>query len=139
MRPHSVPKHDFFAERQISGRSRWAFRTFEIDSINTSRLGGWNEDCFDWLWQHGRGAWVELPILDGDGYPIQKRGVTNYPGLYFVGLPWLHNAKSGLLYGVGGDAAYISLRITTDDRLSSAADMEDVPEESWLSHDLCCA
>jgi len=59
--------------------------------------------------------------------------------LYFVGLPWLHNAKSGLLYGVGEDAAYISLRITTDDRLSSAADMEDVPEESWLSHDLCCA
>ena len=52
-----------------------------------------------------------------------------------MGLPWLHNAKSGLLYGVGEDAAYISLRITTDDRLSSAADMEDVPEESWLSHD----
>ncbi len=29
--------------------------------------------------------------------------------------------------------------IVTDDRLSSAADIEDVPEDSWLSHDLCCA
>jgi len=50
---------------------------------------------------------VRLPVLDGDGYPIQKRGVTDYPGLYFVGLPWLHTAKSGLLGGVGDDAASI--------------------------------
>jgi hypothetical protein len=47
-----------------------------------------------------------------------------------VGLPWLHNAKSGLLYGVGEDAAYISLRITTDDRLSSAADMATCPRKA---------
>jgi putative flavoprotein involved in K+ transport len=50
---------------------------------------------------------VRLPILDGDGYPIQKRGITDYPGLYWVGLPWLHTAKSGLLFGVGDDAATI--------------------------------
>jgi putative flavoprotein involved in K+ transport len=54
---------------------------------------------------------VELPTLDGDGYPIQKRGITGYPGLYFVGLPWLHNAKSGLLFGVAADAAYIASAI----------------------------
>ncbi len=50
---------------------------------------------------------VRLPILDGDGYPIQKRGITDHPGLYFVGLPWLHTARSGLLFGVGDDAAAI--------------------------------
>jgi putative flavoprotein involved in K+ transport len=50
---------------------------------------------------------VKLPIFEGDGYPIQKRGVTDHPGLYFVGLPWLHTAESGLLFGVGDDAAYI--------------------------------
>jgi putative flavoprotein involved in K+ transport len=50
---------------------------------------------------------VRLPVVDADGYPIQKRGVTDYPGLYFVGLPWLHTAKSGLLFGVGDDAASI--------------------------------
>ncbi|UCD53039.1 MAG: NAD(P)-binding domain-containing protein [Phycisphaerales bacterium] len=50
---------------------------------------------------------VKLSVLDGDGYPIQKRGITDKPGLYFVGLPWLHTAKSGLLFGVGDDAAHI--------------------------------
>lgn len=54
---------------------------------------------------------VKLPVLDGDGYPVQKRGVTNYPGLYFVGLPWLHTQKSGLLIGVGEDAAFIASKI----------------------------
>ncbi|HEX4577725.1 MAG TPA: NAD(P)-binding domain-containing protein, partial [Edaphobacter sp.] len=43
---------------------------------------------------------VRLPVFDASGYPIQQRGVTIYPGLYFVGLPWLHKAKSGLLFGV---------------------------------------
>jgi len=84
-------------------------------------------------------SFIKLPILDGDGYPIQKRGVTNYPGLYFVGLPWLHNAKSGLIYGVGDDAAYIAKKITADERPNSAREMVDAPEDSWLSHDFCCS
>jgi putative flavoprotein involved in K+ transport len=50
---------------------------------------------------------VKVPVLDEDGYPVQRRGVTRYPGLYFVGLPWLHTNKSGLLFGVGDDAAHI--------------------------------
>lgn len=55
---------------------------------------------------------VRLPVFDSDGYPIQQRGVTQYPGLYFVGLPWLHTQKSGLLLGVGEDAEYIAITIT---------------------------
>ena len=54
---------------------------------------------------------VQLPIFDDDGYPVQKRGITDCPGLYFVGLPWLHSAKSVLLFGVGQDAAYIASAI----------------------------
>lgn len=59
---------------------------------------------------------VKLPIFDSDGYPYQKQGVvTDYPGLFFVGLPWLAGQKSGLLLGVGQQAhniaAAISLRI----------------------------
>ena len=56
-------------------------------------------------------GWVRLPVFDDDGYPIQKWGVTAYPGLYFLGLPWLHTAKSGLLSGVGADAAHIAADI----------------------------
>lgn len=67
---------------------------------------------------------VKLPVLDGDGYPVQQRGVTAYPGLYFVGLPWLHKQKSGLLSGVGDDAAHIVADIGR--RGAADAGMEDV-------------
>ena len=51
---------------------------------------------------------VNLPVLDGDGYPLQERGATDHPGLFFVGMPWLFKLKSGLLAGVGDDAAHIA-------------------------------
>ena len=54
---------------------------------------------------------VKLPAFDEDGYPVQKRGVTEFPGLYFIGLPFLHTSKSGLLAGVGDDAAHVAEHI----------------------------
>jgi putative flavoprotein involved in K+ transport len=51
---------------------------------------------------------VKMPVFDRDGFPIQARGVSHYPGLYFVGMPWLHTQKSGLLVGVGEDAKWIA-------------------------------
>ena len=53
-------------------------------------------------------AIVRVPVFDVDGYPYQKRGVTSYPGLFFIGLPWLNKMKSGLLVGVGEDAEYLA-------------------------------
>jgi len=55
---------------------------------------------------------VRLAVLDGDGFPIQTRGVTKYRGLYFVGMPWIYKYKSGHLLGMGEDAAYIANSIT---------------------------
>ena len=54
---------------------------------------------------------VKLPVFDEDGYPVQKRGVTEFPGLYFIGLPFLHTMSSGLLVGVGNDTAYVAEHI----------------------------
>jgi putative flavoprotein involved in K+ transport len=64
---------------------------------------------------------VKLPVVDGDGYPIQTRGVTEYGGLYFLGIPWLHNRKSGILFGVGADAAYIADHIARAKRHEAQA------------------
>lgn len=50
---------------------------------------------------------VKLPIVDEDGFPIQKRCVTQYPGLYFVGMNWLSKRKSPILLGVNEDVEYI--------------------------------
>jgi putative flavoprotein involved in K+ transport len=54
---------------------------------------------------------VKLPVVDSDGYPVQKRGVTRFEGLYFLGMPWLHSRRSGILFGVGDDAAYLAAHI----------------------------
>jgi putative flavoprotein involved in K+ transport len=51
---------------------------------------------------------IKFPVVDDDGFPVQTRGATTFPGLFFVGLPWLHTAKSGLIYGVGEDARHIA-------------------------------
>ena len=54
---------------------------------------------------------VRLPTFDADGFPIQQRGVTNYAGLYFVGMPWLPRQRTGLLLGVGEAAEHIATHI----------------------------
>ena len=43
--------------------------------------------------------------------PVQRRGVTQQPGLYFLGLHWMHTIKSGRLSGVGNDAEYLAEHI----------------------------
>lgn len=56
--------------------------------------------------------WIDLDVTDDRGNPIHERGVTAFPGLYFLGLSWLHKRKSGLLAGVGEDAAYTIEHLT---------------------------
>ncbi|EJL75506.1 flavin-dependent oxidoreductase, MSMEG_0569 family [Variovorax sp. CF313] len=53
-------------------------------------------------------AWVDAPVFNGRGAPVHLRGVTNEPGLYFLGLPWLHTWGSGRFSGVAGDAAFLA-------------------------------
>jgi putative flavoprotein involved in K+ transport len=55
---------------------------------------------------------VRLPIFDADGYPVQESGVTCYPGIFFAGLPWLHNARSGLFFGLREESEFIAAQIT---------------------------
>lgn len=58
-------------------------------------------------------SWVKFPIFDEFGYPLQRRGVTTIPGLYFLGLHWLHTSGSSLLAGVSKDAAYVAEHLTS--------------------------
>jgi len=56
-------------------------------------------------------SWVDAPVFNGRGYPAHVRGVTRQPGLYFLGLPWLHTWGSGRFSGVARDAAFLAERI----------------------------
>lgn len=58
-------------------------------------------------------GWIKCPVLDADGIPVHRRGVTAVPGVHFLGLPRLHKIKSSFLWGVGEDAAYLAQHITT--------------------------
>ncbi len=54
---------------------------------------------------------VKLPVTDDFGFPVTTRGKTRFPGLYFLGMPWLYQQRSGLLLGVAQDAAYLAEQI----------------------------
>jgi putative flavoprotein involved in K+ transport len=56
-------------------------------------------------------SWIELPIFDEDGRPRHRRGVTDAPGLYFLGLTWQHTRGSALIGWVKDDASFIAERI----------------------------
>src|SRR5690606_14839166 len=53
-------------------------------------------------------SWIDLPVIQGDD-PVHESGVVReYPGLYFVGLHFLHAMSSVMVHGVGRDADRIA-------------------------------
>ncbi len=63
------------------------------------------------IWATGYGfdfGWIDVPVLDGSGAPVHARGITEVPGLYFLGLQWLSTLSSSILSGVGDDAAVLA-------------------------------
>jgi putative flavoprotein involved in K+ transport len=56
-------------------------------------------------------SWIDAPIFDQAGHVVHQRGVTESPGLYFIGLPWQHTRGSALLGFVKDDAEYIAQQI----------------------------
>jgi putative flavoprotein involved in K+ transport len=59
-------------------------------------------------------SWIDIPILGEDGYPEQTRGaVESSPGLYFIGLPFLHSFSSMLILGAGRDAERVVKHIAS--------------------------
>ena len=57
-------------------------------------------------------AWIEPLVLGADGRVQHRRGVTNVPGLYFLGLSWQHTRGSALIGWVKDDAEFIAEQMT---------------------------
>jgi putative flavoprotein involved in K+ transport len=53
-------------------------------------------------------SFLDIPVLDQWNYPRHSGGVTEVPGLYAVGLPWLTRHASATLGLVGDDAKYVA-------------------------------
>jgi putative flavoprotein involved in K+ transport len=56
-------------------------------------------------------AWLELPVLNPRGRLIHDGGVTRFPGLYLMGMPFLRRRKSTLIDGARADAAELAAHL----------------------------
>ncbi|PTL74276.1 MSMEG_0569 family flavin-dependent oxidoreductase [Rathayibacter caricis DSM 15933] len=69
-------------------------------------------------------SWVQVGVFDGAGHPTHRRGATSVPGLFFLGLPWLHTWGSGRFEAIARDAGHVAEQLRSGrrlDRLESTA------------------
>jgi putative flavoprotein involved in K+ transport len=75
-------------------------------------------------------SWIHIPGVTRDGQVAHRRGVTDVPGLYFLGLSWQHTRGSALLGFVHDDAAYLAGLITSHARAATAATSRPASQRS---------
>ena len=109
-------------EGELAGASGAGDELLDVVVIGGSQAGtvrfadGSSLDAGIVIWTAGYRSdysWIHIPGVAGDGHLIHRRGVTDVPGLYFLGLSWQHSRGSALLGFVHEDAAYLVGRITS--------------------------
>jgi putative flavoprotein involved in K+ transport len=75
-------------------------------------------------------AWIHIPGVVREGHVVHRRGVTEVPGLYFLGLSWQHTRGSALLGFVNDDATYLANHIATGRRAAGSATDPAIQEPS---------
>ena len=75
--------------------------------------------------------WLRIPALDHHGEFRHPRGVTHIPGLYVLGLKFLHRRNSSFVDGVGRDARFVAAHLTR--RMTSLDLARDIPDSCDLS------
>jgi putative flavoprotein involved in K+ transport len=66
-------------------------------------------------------SWIDIPGVVRDGKVAHRRGVTEVPGLCFLGLTWQYTRGSALLGFVHDDAAYLAGLIHTNAQAAQRA------------------
>jgi putative flavoprotein involved in K+ transport len=95
---------------------RFRPRVADADARTVRFVGGTSVDADTVIWATGYRpdySWLGIPGAR-DGKVIHRRGVTEIPGLYFLGLSWQHTRGSALLGFVDDDAAYLAGHITSN-------------------------
>jgi len=64
-------------------------------------------------------SWIHIPAVTRDGQAAHRRGVTEVPGLYFLGLTWQHTRGSALLGFVNDDATYLTGHIAAHQHVTT--------------------
>lgn len=79
-------------------------------------------------------SWLKVDVFDDSGRPKHVRGLTEVPGLAFVGLPWLHTWGSGRFLGIAEDTGYVAETIAgtagrTGQRAAGGATDQSAPQD----------
>ncbi len=53
-------------------------------------------------------SYLKFPVFNGSGTVKHNNGISEIPGVYFLGFPWLRKRKSGIIPGIREDAQYIA-------------------------------
>ncbi|MBR1144761.1 NAD(P)-binding domain-containing protein [Bradyrhizobium sp. AUGA SZCCT0431] len=104
-----VEQHGLHLPADPSARTVLADPPCVTETIRRLDLG--KEEIQAVIWATGYGvdfSWIDLPVRDGGGEPVHRGGVSEVPGLYFLGLPFLSKLYSAFLSGVGDDAAVLA-------------------------------
>ena len=119
---------------QRAGIERELARTVGVEGGKPMLDGGRVLDVHNVVWATGFRpdySWVRLPFSIGDdGYPEQYGGViSSSPGLYVVGLPFLHSFTSMLIGGAGKDAERVVRHIVGE----RAAELKDATRQGIVA------
>ena len=92
------------------------------------------------IWCTGFGnslSWIDLPIFEPAGEPRHESGIAaGEPGLYFVGLHFLHSFSSTMIHGIARDAERIAGEIERRTKGVAASTALVTPEGNSTAVDL---
>jgi putative flavoprotein involved in K+ transport len=82
-------------------------------------------------------SWIDAPLeLEHSGFPVQYRGAaTSCPGLYFVGMLFLHAFSSMLVLGAGRDAKRVVDHITAERADGRSSSRVAEPPHEAVTHE----
>lgn len=98
-----IEANDIDAPPDTTKPNTWQPPTSESLNLRDERIG-------TIIWATGYGldfSWIRGDVFNDKGYPKYHRGVSELPGLYFLGLNWLWTWGSGRIYSAGDDAKHI--------------------------------
>ena len=89
-------------------------RAVDADGRTVSCADGKSVDAEVVIWATGFRpdySWIEVSVLDERGEPVHRRGVTESPGLYLLGMHLQHSLGSSLIGFVRHDAKFLVDRV----------------------------
>ena len=72
-------------------------------------------------------SWISIPGVVRNGRVAHRRGVSDVPGLYFLGLSWQHTRGSALLGFLDEDASHVADRIAADRAATAPTESTTAP------------